>query len=117
MMSPLGVLIPSEWCAEIAGLLGQAIQVERRASPTLMGLVDEMVYVSEAVSATSADGFRDLPRLPEQTQNGGMTVKNYAKHIGRSERRVRQLIAEGHLPANQPGGPRTQWAILEEETK
>jgi hypothetical protein len=109
-----GVFIPAEWCGEVGAAVGDYVRRQWPTSPALLRLAEELAVVASEVSDP---GSREWYQPVSAPHTQGMTVSAYAKHIGRSERRVRQLIAEGHLPANQPGGPGTQWTILEEKTK
>ena len=112
MISPLGVLIPAEWCAEIGQHAGRSLRIDLHASPKLLELVDQLAAVGAAVSDASGNGSRRLNPLPELPHTPGMTVTAYAKAVGLSDRRVRQMCAAGDVTAHKVHG---QWAIYEKE--
>lgn len=112
MISPPGVLIPAEWCAEVGQHLGRSLKLDHISSPKLLEFVDELTAVGVAVSDASDNGSRGLSSLPDLPHTPGMTVKTYADHRGLSERRVRQMCQTGDLDCHKQGH---QWLIRAQE--
>ena len=109
MISPPGVLIPAEWAAEVGQHLGRSLRIDGTTSPKLLELCDELVAAGEAATtAASTNGSRNLMSLPAPPQTAGMTVTAYARTVGLSERRIRQMCQTGQLPAHKTG---RQWSI------
>ena len=108
MISPPGVLIPADWCAEVAQHLGGSLRIDHRPSPKLLEICDQLAAVGAAVSAASARGSPGLISLPAPPHTSGMTVAAYANTVDLTTRRVRQMCAAGDIDARKIRG---QWVI------
>ena len=70
-----------------------------------MRIVDELTAVS------AEPGGREAPRVVTVPDNAAMTVATFAERSGLSPRRVREMAAQGTIPATKHGHA---WSIHEE---